>query len=204
MKKILQLSLMILALLVALPNDTYAQKKKKKKSSTDEYFDEGYDLRSKLWYGGGFTLGFSANSFQSLFQIGVSPMVGYKITPKFSAGPRASFVYNNLRVQSGNQVLSANPISWDAGVFARYKIIPIIFAQIEYQFENDVQGFNIVNGSDLEPVRIQRSNFLAGLGYSSSGGSLLGYEILLLYNTTLPSNVIESPFVIRIGFTYNF
>jgi hypothetical protein len=204
MKKIIQLSFMVLALLVVFSTDTYAQKSKKKKSTTDEYFDEGGSLKTKLWYGGGFTLGYSGNSFENFFQIGVSPMVGYKITDKFSAGPRVSLVYTNYRVQYGNDVLKANPVSWDAGVFARYKIIPIIFAQIEYQFENGIEGFTVSNGTELEAVRSRRNNFLAGLGYSNTGGSLFGYEIVLLYNTTLPNNVLESPFVIRIGFTYNF
>lgn len=204
MKKLFQLGLMILVLLFVFSNDTYAQKSKKKKSATDEYFDESGSLKTKLWYGGGFTLGYSGGTFENFFQIGISPMVGYKITDKFSAGPRVSFIYTNYRVQYGGDVLTANPVSWDAGVFARYKIIPVIFAQVEYQFQNAVEGFTIVNGNELVSIRRQRNNFLAGLGYSSSGGSLFGYEILLLYNTTLPSNVLESPFVIRIGFTYNF
>ncbi len=206
MKKLIQLSLMLLVLLLAFPDDANAQRsKKKKKSTTDQYFDESGSLKTKLWYGGGFTLGYSGGTFESLFQIGLSPMVGYKITDKFSAGPRFSFIYTNYRVQWGNGVLTANPITWDAGVFARYKIIPIIFAQVEYQFENDIQGFNVNAGNELEAIRRQRNNFLAGLGYNSSGGTAgFGYEILLLYNTTLPANVLESPFVIRIGFTYNF
>jgi hypothetical protein len=207
MKKLFQLSLMILVLLFAFSNDTYAQrsKKKKKKSTTDQYFDESGSLKTKLWYGGGFTLGYSGGTFERFFQIGISPMVGYKITDKLSAGPRVSFVYTNYRVQFGNDVLTANPVSWDAGVFARYRIIPMIFAQIEYQFENDIQGFDLNSGNELETIRRKRSNFLAGLGYTtSSAGSLLGWEILLLYNTTLPQNVLESPFIIRMGLTYNF
>ena len=124
MKRILQLSFMIVTLLLCFNVDSYAQygygkkkKKKKKVEKNDEYFDESGGLGHKLWYGGGFNLGFSGNSFQSLFQIGISPMVGYKITEEFSVGPRASVQYNYFRVNDGGQVLRASPITWAAGAF---------------------------------------------------------------------------------------
>ena len=207
MKKIFQLSLMILVLLLAFDNDMYAQrgKKKKKKSTTDEYFDEGGSLKHKLWYGGGFTLGFSGDQFQTFFNIGLSPTVGYKITDKFSAGPRVSFIYNNAKVQTNNGVLAGNSLSWDAGIFARYKVLPIIFAQVEYQYEN-AKFFTISSSSagQLDVTSRKRNNFLVGLGYNSAGGGLVGYEILVLYNTSLPNTVFENPFVLRFGLTYNF
>lgn len=200
---------MVLALLVVFSNDTYAQKSKKKKSSTDEYFDEGGSLKTKLWYGGGFTLSFNGGNNYSIFQFGLSPMVGYKITDKFSMGPRFSFVAFNYKESDFNGgVLKTTPVSWDVGVFARYKIIPIIFAHVEYQYEKAIDNIYAVNNGGVRELEVswdQRNNFLIGAGYTSSTDYALGYEILVLYNTTLPDNLLwKSPIEFRIGLTYNF
>jgi len=100
MKRILQLSFMIVTLLLCFNVDSYAQygygkkkKKKKKVEKNDEYFDESGGLGHKLWYGGGFNLRVSCNCFQRLFQIGIFPLVGYKNTEEFSVCPRASVQY---------------------------------------------------------------------------------------------------------------
>ena len=214
MKKIFQLSVLVFVLLLAFDNDATAQrsKKKKKETETDEYFDEGGSWKHKLWYGTGFDLGYSGGSGGNNFRFGLSPMVGYKITENFSVGPRLALTYNNYKFQSANGVLKANLLSWDVGVFSRYKILPFLFAHIEYQFENatylatDNSGYYLfdTNTNKLITEQEKRNNFLVGLGYSSSSGGFFGYEVLILYNTTLPENVIESPFIIRVGFTYNF
>lgn len=163
---------------------------------------EKSSFTSQLWYGGNIGLGFSSTSFQSLFQIGISPMVGYKITPQFSIGPRVSIFYSHYRYNfGGGDVQTANPITWTAGAFARYKIFRTIFAHAEYEFENSpvfAQGSN----GDLQVLREQRTNTYLGAGYNS--GERFGYEILVLYNLSLAENSIESPFDIRFGFTYNF
>lgn len=157
---------------------------------------------SHLWYGGNVGLGFSGTSYQSLFQIGVSPMVGYKITPQFSIGPRVSFTYSHYRYNfGGGDVQTANPVTWSAGAFARYKVFRTIFAHAEYEFENS-PIFSLSNNGDLEVLRDQRTNTYIGAGYNS--GERFGYEILVLYNFSLPENTVESPFDIRFGFTFNF
>lgn len=205
---------MVFILLLAFDNDMYAQrsKKKKKKTETDEYFDEGGSWKHKLWYGTGVNLNYSGNNFRKVFTFGLSPMVGYKITDKFSVGPRIALTYSNYKFDTPSGVINSSPVSWDVGVFSRYKILPFIFSHIEYQYEN-AAIFRTNNAGDLllDPMtnkliidRKKRNNFLAGLGYSSAGGGLFGYEILALYNVTLPKNAFESPFSIRIGFTYNF
>lgn len=157
---------------------------------------------SQLWYGGNVGLGFSSNSFQSLFQIGVSPMVGYKIFEQFSIGPRVSLFYSHYRYNfGGGDVQTANPLTWTVGAFARYKLFRTIFAHAEYEFENS-PVFTLGGNGDLEVLRDQRTNTYLGAGYNS--GERFGYEIMVLYNLSVAENSIESPFDIRFGFTYNF
>lgn len=115
--------------------------------------------------------------------------------------PRVSFFYSHYRYNfGGGDVQTANPITWTAGAFARYKIIRTIFAHAEYEFANS-PVFDFSTG-ELKVLREQRTNTYIGAGYNS--GERFGYEILLLYNLAEPDNSVESPFRIRIGFTYNF
>lgn len=203
MKKTLLLGLMILGLVAICQTDIYAQRGKKKSSKNEEYFDDRGGFKHRLWYGGGFSLGFASDQFTSLFQVGVSPMVGYKVIGDLSVGPRVSVLYNNFRVRLfGNEVESANPVSWAVGAFTRYKFLNFLFAHAEYELEN--RAFVQTDGFTVDVLRQQRNNAYLGLGYNGSSGSLWGFEILLLYNVNLPNDAIESPFDIRAGVTYNF
>ena len=205
MKKIFLFSLLTLLVAVAFTNDAYAQRKKKKSSKTDEYFDES-GFVNKLWYGGGVNLGFTGGNNQSLFYFGLSPMIGYKILDDIiSVGPRVGFQYNHYRVQDfSGQVFKTSPLSYNVGMFSRIKAFPNFFAQLEYEYENNefVDGTFNPNTGKLNTERQSFDNVYIGAGYNSGG--LFGYEILLLYNVNAPENTIDSPFDIRIGFTYKY
>jgi len=209
MKRVFQFSILILALVCFFNADAYGQKKKKKGTKTDQYFDESGGFSHKLWYGSGFNFGFSGGTNiygrqESYFAVGISPMVGYKIFDKFSAGPRASIQYTSIRSDlGGGQVSKVKPFAWSIGAFARYKIIPIIFAHVEYGYEDEPVGYS-VSGNDITVIRQQRGSFYVGAGYSSSSGGPWGYEISILYDVNAPENSIQHPIDYRIGITYNF
>ena len=156
----------------------------------------------QLWYGGNFALGLSSGNGVSIFQLGISPMVGYKFSPMFSAGPRVSLIYNNFRVRDFNDnVTSSNVFTWSAGMFGRARIIQAVFAHVEYAYENE--AFYDFNSNDV--FRRTRGNVYVGAGYNSSDGrGGFGSEIMILYNTSVPNSSFESPWDIRVGFTYNF
>ncbi|NUN99995.1 MAG: hypothetical protein HUU01_05205 [Saprospiraceae bacterium] len=202
MKKIIQLSLLAVVLVLAAQDQAFAQKKKKSDKDNAEYFDESGSFMTRVWFGGGFTLGFAGNNFESLFQVGISPMAGYKITDNFSIGPRLSLQYESYRIDTGNGIAKANPLIFGGGVFTRYKFIPALFAHVEYELASDVR-YIYGGGTNLETLRIQRNNLYLGLGYTSTG-SLLGYEISLLYNVNADENTLQQPFDIRFGLNYNF
>ena len=233
MKKLLIFSLLAAIFTFGFSTDLEAQsrrgKKKKKSSKTDEYFDDSGNWTQKLWYGAGGTLGFSGGNNFSLFRIGLSPMVGYKITPWFSAGPRLSVVYTGIKAGAinveerdgqifpigGTEDNSVNKIGatdFGAGVFARAKFLQSFFVHAElesYTSNRPVtnNGFNFWRYDDtLEFVKVKenRVNTYLGAGYNSSGGGLLGYEIMLLYNFNVPESSFENPLEIRAGLTYNF
>ncbi len=157
----------------------------------------------RLWYGGGFNFGISGATGQSAFILGVAPMVGYKIGGPFSIGPRVAVNYTHFRVRlPNNQVATANPVSWAAGVFGRAKVSRQLFGHVEYEFAEDafIGNVSIANGIDV--WRRQTGNTYIGIGYNS--GNTWGSEILLLYNITPPPGELTPPFNIRFGFTYRF
>lgn len=200
MKKIIQLSFLLLALLLAFQINAYGQRGGKKKSETDKYFDESGGFAHRLWYGGGFTLGFSGGNFSSIFQLGISPMVGYKLTNEFSVGPRANLLYMYYKQETfGAGVQSSNFFNYGIGAFARYKIGRSIFAHVEYGFDNEVDRFD----DQFNPIRKLQNNAFVGGGFND-GNNLWGYEIYLLYNVLQEDNNLNLPFDFRFGITYNF
>lgn len=158
-----------------------------------------------LWLGGGFNLGFSGSNNISIFQVGISPMAGYKITEMFSVGPRVSLQYSYMRARNFNGTVdNKHPLSYGIGVFARHKIFRQIFAHAEYEYADQAwAGFTGSGSFDVQ--RFQQNNVYIGGGYSS--GFPVAYEILLLYNVHQVDYVIgpiQNPLSIRFGFTYNF
>lgn len=212
MKKFFLFSLLTLLFAAGISTGANAQnrkKKKKKTSKTDQYFDEG-GFVNKLWYGGGFTLGFAGSGETNQFSLGVTPMVGYKLVDDLiSVGPRVGIIYNTVkgRGTDGN-IHRVNPTSYNLGAFARIKPFPNFFGQIEYENEHTKNYYTAGNGllavqnGEVLTDKTVRDNVYVGIGYNSGG--LLGYEIMLLYNLNEPENTIELPIDIRFGFTYKF
>ncbi len=172
-------------------NDLQAQRK------------EPIPFKDRLWYGGGFTgLGFSSTLNLSLLQAGISPMAGYHITERWSVGPRASLIWSYYRARRfDDTVTSAGPFSWSVAGFTRFRIIPQIFAQAEYEFQREAYG--TFDGADINVIRWNRNNYYIGGGYHDGDG-LWGYEIVVLYNVNPDILVIQNPLDIRVGVTYRF
>ncbi|MBK7429224.1 MAG: hypothetical protein IPI60_20450 [Saprospiraceae bacterium] len=169
------------------------------RESPKKTIEEGSAFKDKLWYGGNFTLFFGSNNFESSFAFGLAPMVGYKITPDFSIGPRVEVIYNFYKTSITGPVEKFNLFSVGVGPFVRYKFFNVIFAQAEYQLEFVQRPVLTING-DLVKSTFNNNNFFVGLGYNAGGG-----EILVLYNLLEPSGgTLNIPISFRFGFTYKF
>ena len=206
MKKVLLLAFLSSVLVIALCQDAYGQRSSRR-SSTDEYFDESGGFQHRLWYGSHVTLGFQGNTFQSTFQAGLAPMIGYKIFDALSIGPRGSLTYFAYRLNQGGgrDVERLNTNSWDIGGFIRFRPVDTFFGQIEANLVNEPNNIIWNNVTqELDVTRRERSAINIGLGYTSSSGGPWGFEALILYNVNPPSNDITSPLDYRFGLTYNF
>ena len=179
--------------------------KTKTKQSTDKYFDETGGFKHRLWYGVGGNLSFSGLQGGSIFSIGLTPMVGYKIIGGLSAGPRIGFTYTGIKNSSLPKSLKLTEFS--AGPFARFKFLKSFFVQTEHQwlsgYEEDQNGQLLLDFNTGKPIRQGRQSTFVGGGYNSGTG-LIGYEISFMYDVSLPSDSYKQPYEFRFGFNYNF
>ncbi|MEM1326570.1 MAG: hypothetical protein AAGI23_11475 [Bacteroidota bacterium] len=161
-------------------------------------------LNDRIWIGSTFILpNFFNFGGQSNFFLGLTPQVGIRIfddMPGFSVGPRAGITYSNRRLVNPRtgQVESLQPISYSVGAFARQKVLRQFFAQAEIELESAA----FADPNAFEVVREQRQNYYLGAGYNSGGR--IGYEMMILYNFNHPTNSLNTPFDLRVGFTYQF
>ena len=146
--------------------------------------EKSNSFTDRLWYGGGFGISFSgglAGLNGNSFSVGLSPMMAYKINNIFSIGPRVEFQYTNgrFRPQFNGPIVKFNGLDYGAGIFARAKIMRILFAHTELSYINRVYpvGFD-ASGTKLISERFGDNQFLVGLGYTSGG--LFSSEIYLL------------------------
>lgn len=212
MSKRLIFPLFLFLAMVFATSPAFAQKSKSKRSSgLTEYLDDKGNFASHLWYGGNFNLGLSGNSYYNLFNAGISPMVGYKILPSLSVGPRVSLQYTYIKgLGTDGNVHKVQPVSYSIGAFARFKFLRSLFIHAEYEYENAefpyFSGpflFYDLSQAKIATERIGRDNVYIGAGFNSSANAW-GYELLLLYNATAGDNSLTLPFLIRFGITYNF
>ncbi|MCB0523636.1 MAG: hypothetical protein R3A50_05160 [Saprospiraceae bacterium] len=155
-------------------------------------------LSSRIWYGGGFQLGFSSYYGGNVFAFGLSPMVGYKIIEPVSIGPRVEMTYTSFK-QPGFKAVSLFDV--DAGVFLRFRVFRGLFLQGELSNSWLQQA---VYGSQ-EKVRTQRFNQRIGAGWNFGNGQA-GSELGVFYNFAIANDLYayENPLGYRFGFTWNF
>ncbi len=151
-----------------------------------------------IWYGAGAQLGFRGGNNFSFFQIGVSPMAGYKLNNFLSVGPRVSVTYNSYR--DDFVAIKDKYISWSAGLFTRAKIYRGLFVHGEYSLVSDID-YLIAGGKE----RVTRAIPFLGAGFSQGGGpGSAGFELLLLFRLTQRERLNDAPYELRTGVNYNF
>ncbi len=170
--------------------------------------DRDARLSSQWWYGGELGLDLTG----STFKFGLSPMLGYKITQRFSVGVRIPLEYTHFRLGNvDGDAISFSNLDFGTGAFTRYKVFRNIFSHAEYQHlwlqKPVTMGGSLLldpaNSSSVLTEKLGENQVNLGLGYTSGRGNL-GYEISLLYNVLEGSNSLQSPWQVRVGLNYKF
>ncbi|MFP4092945.1 MAG: hypothetical protein ACLFUB_00575 [Cyclobacteriaceae bacterium] len=151
----------------------------------DEYLQrDDNKLWDKISLGGNFNLQFGNITF-----IDISPMVGYRVTNRFTAGPGFTYRYLKFRGFEGSSIYGGR-------VFARHMVGRQFFAHGEY--EN-------LNAEFVQDDRLVR-NWVPGLflggGIFQPMGNRGGVTLSALYNVMHDNlrSPYNSPWVINVGF----
>lgn len=131
---------LLLLLGVGIPLPAFAQIRR----STESRTGKEYSLKDYLWYGGFFGLGLGGGGFSSVFSINLSPMVGYKILPPFSIGPRVGITYTYQKIQG---VRAFNLFDTEVALFGRLHIFRGFFIHGEIGTRSD--QYVETNGTDF-------------------------------------------------------
>jgi hypothetical protein len=159
---------------------------------------EKFDILKKLFVGGSATLGFQSSSYYgTYFNIGASPLLGYKLTRFFAIGPGLIYQFSNM---GGYK-------SHDYGVkgFGQFIIYKSFLLHAEHSVVNMQDYDKNQLGQITDQFRTRLSSTLVGAGYRSMANERFGMDLYLLlpvgYSTTTFNNSY-SP-VIRAGFIYH-
>ena len=146
-------------------------------------------LKDKLYFGGYLNL-----SFGKYTVIGAEPMVGYKITPKLSAGVKIRYDYIKDKRYSTTYTTS----NYGGSVFTRYRIIPALYLHAEYALYN-YELFYAFEESERKWIPF----LFLGAGYSQrlGGNTWLNLQILfdVLQNKNSPYNSWEPFYSVGVG-----
>jgi hypothetical protein len=77
----------------------------------------------KIYFGGNMAL-----TVGSYTRIGIYPLIGYKFTPKLSGGLKIGYEY--IRDNRWSETYETS--NYGGSVFARYRIVPQLYAHVEY------------------------------------------------------------------------
>ncbi len=155
----------------------------------DESYYQKPSILDKWAPGGNFSL-----QFGTITYVEVSPMVGYRFTDKFTAGPGFTYRYFKIRGFEASSIYGPR-------AFARYVIGRQFFVQSEY--EN--LSVAIATGDPREPItREWVPGLFIGGGLFQPIGQRAGFMVGAFYNLNYDSTrrVYNSPWVFNAGFTF--
>ncbi len=176
----LKIKLLLFSTLLALVSIAQDSTMLKKQHPKSDFWD-------KFYTGGNLGVQFGTVTF-----IDISPLIGYKITDRISAGVGATYQYYQYHDKSYD--LKTNV--YGGRVFGRYFFTDNIFAHAEYEYLN-LEAF------DFYPRRrVDVGSLMAGGGYVQHFGEHSGIVAMILYNFT---ESVYTPYqnpIIRIGVNF--
>lgn len=172
--------------------------------STHAQEEQGPSFKDKLFFGGGFGAGFGNYTY-----VNVSPIIGYRVTPKLSLAMRLMYQYTTYDYWDFQDQETKNYSGNDFGIggFARFMLYGPVYLQAEYEhLSYDGLSYSGVSSRDTF------DSFMAGGGIAQPVGGKAFLFLTAMYNfsydnfnsTNAYRVPYDSPWVIRIGITAGF
>lgn len=164
---------------------------KERDEKKDEGKEEGPSFWDRTYFGGNFSLQFGDITF-----IDISPLMGYMLTEKLSAGVGATYQYTKYDFSR----FKFETNTYGGRVFGRYNFFPEFFGHAEVES----LSFEFIDQNDAITREWVPGVFLGGGYFASFGRSRGGFQIMGLYNLAYDEvkSPYNSPFIVRIGFTF--
>ncbi|MFN4233944.1 MAG: hypothetical protein ACK4IK_03965 [Bacteroidia bacterium] len=143
-------------------------------------------IGDRFFYGGNFGLMFGTITYVEL-----SPLIGYRITDRLSAGPGISYIY----LQDNRFDLSTS--IYGGRLFARYNITDYLFGHGEYEVLNRESPYSLEG-------RVNVTSIFVGGGYRQRLGPNSFLSIMGLWNLNDSEYSIYRNPIIRMGFSTGF
>ena len=158
-------------------------------------FQQNSSFLDRVYTGGG--MGFSFGSFAS--SVSISPIVGYMITERLSAGVGLTYQYNNFKT------IDVSTSNYGFSLFGRYNLTQQLFLYTEYEYLN----FEFIDVTNIDNSERQGfSSYFGGLGYAIPIGRNAAFVVTGLYNFAWNANdnntPYDSPWLFRGGLTIGF
>jgi hypothetical protein len=125
--------------------------------------------------------------------VNISPLVGYLITNRFSAGLGGTYQYYNDRFFGQSRTTHLYGYS----AFARFRVIPRAFIHAEYE-RISLQSRVDQIGSEFG-ARVWEENIFLGGGYRQPLSDRVTFNLMLLYNFNTKSSVYYQNPIFRFG-----
>ena len=150
---------------------------------------QNYSQRERIVVGGNLGLGLSTYQGQGVFYGQLMPMVGYRVTERFSAGAGVDgMVYST----SGRTNFYTSLVAW-----TRMGILGGFYATTELNYMN--APVYTWNGASYDVERRSFPLFLVGAGISQGIGNGIGSYFSLLYDLTEDTRSPYGPIIFRAG-----
>ena len=172
---------------------------------------KGFDP-SRMIFGGGFIFGIGSG----YTNLGISPVVGYAITDKFSAGIGLGYQY--LKADLGIQDPTGTIIStykfktsmYTGGVWARYLVFQNIFVHVQPEINslevmNSNPYFDANGNIQIDKKRTTVPSLLAGIGLRQPISDRVSILAMALYDVLQePNSPYRNTIDLRIGVAVGF
>jgi hypothetical protein len=151
-------------------------------------------MASRFFFGGGV-----GASFGTVDYVEVSPLIGFRVVPRFDVGFQPFYRWTN----DGRYAQDITTNDYGASVFGRFRIVAGFFAEADYQFTS-FEFPNGLGGTDRDTY----DAFLAGGGYYFGMGGHVGFYTSVLYDFMYDDNDLhipyDSPVRVQVGVTVGF
>ncbi|MEO8150173.1 MAG: hypothetical protein ABI723_21240 [Bacteroidia bacterium] len=150
--------------------------------------------------------GFLGAQFGTNTQVNISPIIGYRVTEKLTAGVGITYIYYKYEYYTGyNQTYTEEDHIFGSSLWGEYRVIPQAFIHVEPGLLNlsvpKLDPYGYYHG---DTYRKNIYTFLVGGGYYQAIGSNAGMQFSILWDLV---EDMYSPYqnpIIRIGFAAGF